>query len=784
MPPDCRTCRYARRMATSAVGTLPPSPGPAAGGSRYRILIGQQPELDGDEVIRAETPSNLYHHREALSPGRWFWRVETLGRAGRKRESSPARSFSITDEAAILLLPDPDRLAGEVPPHPRLFLGPEFRAWRTRAREGREPEWDLFVQQVNKALGSPPEPEPDHRVKPGDSWYENVHLKINIPTFRLTHRMLRSAFASLVTEDRRYTDEAIRLAEHLAGWNLDGTTGMKNADQAFREITLALGITFDWTHQALSPALRRQLADTIQRRGEVLHGVLGRRFLTNPFMSHEVTYLNFLLMISCATLGDLPRARDWFNYALPVYYGIMPVWGGDDGGISQGLHYLRLISHHTLLAADAVRSVTDFPIHRKPWLENVGYFFLYFLPPRLQKRYFGKSGPPESPGRVEKRMMERLAAVYRNGCFKWYAERTADDGRESFSSIGGGLEAFLWPPAPVTAEPPASLPGARLFPDVGWVAMHSDLATEDDIMLAFKSSPYGSFSHSQADQNSLVISAGGRPLLIDSGYSNEEDEHKAGYAIQTRAHNCVLVNGAGQRVHDWSASGTIVHFADQKWLSYACGDATAAYGGTVRTALRHVLHLKPRFFIVADEIRCTTDSRFQLLWHSLAPFDLEEDADGGGTVAATRNGPWEASLHTLWPARLNTRQGNDWGGIPPRRIPQEEIHEEWQLTLETVEQSRAGAFLTIIGIGREDWPTPMVSRVEADGCAAGVISHGGPHGGRIQAALQRDGRLWGHQHRCRDLPAAPERKRKVELLHCRRDPLSVPRHRTTGPGPG
>ncbi len=115
---------------------------------------------------------------------------------------------------------------------------------------------------------------------------------------------------------------------------------------------------------------------------------------------------------------------------------------------------------------------------------------------------------------------------------------------------------------------------------------------------------------------------------------------------------------------------------------------------------------------------------FQLLWHSLAPFGLEEDADGGGTVAATRNGPWEASLHTLWPARLNTRQGNDWGGIPPRRIPQEEIHEEWQLTLETVEQSRAGAFLTIIGIGREDWPTPMVSRVEADGCAAGVISHG------------------------------------------------------------
>ena len=60
-------------------------------------------------------------------------------------------------------------------------------------------------------------------------------------------------------------------------------------------------------------------------------------------------------------------------------------------------------------------------------------------------------------------------------------------------------------------------------------------------MLQFKSSRFGSFNHSHADQNSFILSAFGRPLLIDSGYYPwYGSPHDVGWTRQTIAHNALL----------------------------------------------------------------------------------------------------------------------------------------------------------------------------------------------------------------------------------------------------
>ena len=57
-------------------------------------------------------------------------------------------------------------------------------------------------------------------------------------------------------------------------------------------------------------------------------------------------------------------------------------------------------------------------------------------------------------------------------------------------------------------EPPTKLDGSRFFADIGWVTMHSALGdAEEDVWALFKSSRFGSFSHSHADQNAIINSA-------------------------------------------------------------------------------------------------------------------------------------------------------------------------------------------------------------------------------------------------------------------------------------
>ena len=59
------------------------------------------------------------------------------------------------------------------------------------------------------------------------------------------------------------------------------------------------------------------------------------------------------------------------------------------------------------------------------------------------------------------------------------------------------------------------MPSAALFRGIGWAGLHSALDNpQRDTFFLFKSSPFGSVSHSHADQNSFAIMKGGRALAI------------------------------------------------------------------------------------------------------------------------------------------------------------------------------------------------------------------------------------------------------------------------------
>ena len=684
----------------------------------YRIRIRKQGE--NNPVVDKLIPYNFFIPDQILPPGDVLWQYDSLDVDGKIISTSHTRQmlFHLPEEAKVLLIENFRDIACLIKPHPRVFIEHSIEKFRHRVTHTDTEAWLRFLQKIERSIDAPLEPEPIAIAQAGDNWTNFIHPRLNVPTFRLAHRMLRFAFAYLVTQEHRFSKQAVRIAQHLANWDIKGATSIEKADQAFRMIALALSINYDWTQDAMSPEIRHAQLRAIETRTSILFRVTSKLLTKNPYDSHAVTYMNFLVMIACATVGDIPAAVDWFEFSLGGYFSFMPVWGDKNGGVSQGLVYWPLIAYPMLLAADAIKSTTGIEVYQyKSWLKRTGYVALYFLPPHIKERYFGKQGRL-SPGRAEMRIMERLAAAYDNGWFRWYSLKVNDDKQESFFSLGG-VERFWWDTSDVKPKPPDDLQQSYYLSDVGWVTMHTSLGKDDDIMLSFKSSPYGSVSHSQGDQNSLVLYAGGWPLLIDSGYSHESSEHRSKFAITTRAHNTVLINGIGQRLLDLSAKGQITDFIDTAEFSYTSGEAGDAYKIPDVRFRRHILHVKNDYFIVFDELSSEEPATYDLLWHSYHPFSWAQKK--GGMFLETYNGPWSTTIDILCQDKLLINQSDNWDGYLPPLLGPMPVQQQWHLRLSTSRKCKTQRFLSVIQAkSRDGLPFP-IKRVKLDGASIRTV---------------------------------------------------------------
>jgi hypothetical protein len=134
-----------------------------------------------------------------------------------------------------------------------------------------------------------------------------------------------------------------------------------------------------------------------------------------------------------------------------------------------------------------------------------------------------------------------------------------------------------------------------------------------------------------ADQNTVNIAYGGKPLFFNSGYKvSMGDKHSIEWYKATQGHNGILINGQGQ---DQSSAGWgfIERFISGDNVSYALGEAAPAYNhganaGLVKTFKRHLLmiHSLP-IIIIYDELEVAEESTYSWLFHSYKKIAHESD---------------------------------------------------------------------------------------------------------------------------------------------------------------
>ncbi|MDH7569922.1 MAG: DUF4962 domain-containing protein, partial [Armatimonadota bacterium] len=672
----------------------------------YTLQLSPSPRFEEETTQTFEgLRLNLHNPPRRLQPGTWYWRWRAVSASGEVSGWSRSRTFQMGPEAFTFEVPPLPELAKRIPAdHPRLFATKQTLAqFRARRLGPARTVWESLESSARRAIGAPlpAEPEPYKDGKWEVTQWRNIW---NIGE-QAADQMERQAFAYLVSGDRAFADEARRWMLHVCSWNPAGTTSHQYNDMASRPILYKMARAYDWVSDTLSPEERARVLEVLRiRGGELFQMLQARRLEERPFDSHLISALEFMGEVALALYGDLPEARTWFEYAIPLHLAIFPPWGGEDGGWSQGVSYWKWSTYSALLYADALRSALGLDVFQKPWYRATGFFKLYCHPPYSRMSAFGDHSdvPPDATDRAN---MERLGSVYKEGAFKWYAARVP--------GTIGGIAGYLWNGDDTPARPPADLPPSRLFADVGIAALHTRLwDAANNVTLLLKSSPYGSYNHGYAEQNNFVLDAFGEPLVISSGYYPwYMSPHHKEWTHQTKAQNCLLVDGKGQPLQDKKAVGRIAAFHAGEGYDYVVGDASAAYPGSLHRCLRRVLFLRPTLFVMLDDAAAPAPASFQWMLHSLE----EMAVDQVRRAAVIRRGSARLSVRWLEPARLTFSQTDQFPVAPEER----EAHKpnQWHLTVSTMDRAETVRFLTLLAPYRvgEEGRVPPAERLAAPG---------------------------------------------------------------------
>lgn len=507
----------------------------------------------------------------------------------------------------------------------------------------------------------------------------------------------------IVTGEDKYLAKAKEYLLRACQWHLapdwksgpvPGATDIYYNDEGNFRLWRKLPLVYDQLRDQLTPAERNRVLAHFRERGRRTiqwikdqgHIALTRRnSIADTPSSHPIRFMPMAGIAALALWDDLPEAHDWWAFAYTFYRDQFTPWGGDDGGWGEGVAYWRGTIEHAFFQ-DALLAIGDPLAYASPFWKNTGYFALYNVQPYLATSF----GDLPNAGKFDlepatAEYLLHLARVEQDGFLRAYAE-TQTDPRPRPSDKGLGKMDRNYP---TTAEflvrnfissglplPPAkslsALPQSRWFKDVGWVAMHSALGdAANDIQVTFVSSPYGSFSHSHAQQNAFVLNAYGEGLAIKSGFREwHNSPHHNGWVRQTKSMNALLIDGEGQKIQSPEATGEITRFESTPRYVWTTGDATEAYAtlqsdGRVKSVTRDLVFIDSRYLIVRDVVKLANPGRITWLLHTERPLTWTEKP----ATAFTVNGHAALTVKLIAPYAWDARVTDEFPvPVDPRYV--------------------------------------------------------------------------------------------------------------------
>lgn len=575
----------------------------------------------GGSPTKVVVDRNWYLPSKALALGNYTWRVRPTGSS----DWSSPRTFSITSKSNLFEVPDNATLRARITSKARPRSLPSsftpYSTWSSAKKLELDPYVSRMTNEIKLQINALPTLN-DSRwpiviTSPLTAAMASQQTDIRQRINEASRQLEAAAVMWRMKRDPLFLNEALRKGDEMAGLNPSGPTSYANQDQATRQISVSLIKAIDILGSDLDSTRKAKWLNTVKIRAEEMYRNLAGdngRLDQYPFDSHGNTSLIFLTLISTLALGDIPEAQKWFDFSFRAYANAPSPWSGPEGGFANGTAYAEYAAGYLVALWDPLSQASGVNFYAKPWALGLLDFATQFTPPGSRVHAFGDGSETKPDTRVwhafGSRMVSPRAA--------WYV-----------SSLGGTEDtlSLLQAPYPMpvkstTVKSPPS--NSAYYPSVGWAAFHSDIGSNSRTSLYFKSSPYGSFNHSHGDQNGILLSVAGQPLLVKAGwYDWYGSPYWTDWYHQTRSQNGITFDGGkGQAVTGYreqlQRNGKITGFSAQASYDYVEGDATAAYGGQLTMAKRQVWHLRNagNAMLVRDRLASTVARTYEWNMHT------------------------------------------------------------------------------------------------------------------------------------------------------------------------
>jgi hypothetical protein len=637
-----------------------------------------QKEIDNDPVHLPD---------KVLEPGTYEWDVIALDENRKSFANRGKKKFTILENAIKLPWIDPDTLLNQVhQEHPRiLYPKAKLSEIRSSLQSTRRRSWQGCLAAAEKALHTSVPKFPEYHLIE-DRTKSRLAYVDYFRYFRgfINGALMDLSLAFLLAEENKYAEAAKRILLEVASWPTDDddvtSVSAKWGDEAGLSFAKCAHKVYDWLYPALSTEEKKLVFKMCEDRAWQVYRRLKERknYLTYPGESHDGRLIAYLSDMAIALAHESEGPRIWLEYSLKAMTTFYPHWAGIDGGWAEGTAYGLWYNTYYIPGFMALKYHTGYDLWQRPFFKNLRYFFFYCTALRGKIRPFGDSaetgGPGVSGGSGYADLMWLHAHQYKDPNIGWWVNQIKG------WNGSRGETALLFEDNP-PAKKPTNMPNSKVFNSIGWAGLHSDITDPDnDTCLIFKSSPYGSVSHSHADQNSFAIMKGGKALAIPSGYYGPAygQPHHAKWTRSTKANNCILVNGEGQVIRE-------------------AKDAAAAYMGNMKKFIRHILFLRPGIFLLLDELEAPQNSKFQWMLHAFDKMLLKDSK----ILSRRDNTSLEINLHC--PLGLTIKQTDQFDTPFNEGIPEEyhgEKKNQWHITAETRDMANKtiiAAFMVVTG---------------------------------------------------------------------------------------
>lgn len=570
--PLASDCRYMTAPAKSAT---------------YKVRFSADSLMERD-VTEKDTKWPFYNPGP-MAPGKYFWQHAYVGADG-NAAWSPVFSFEV-DSTEKFCPPSYGEMITKLPAeHPRVYAdGSQLSKIRSRAGS---PDAEAIISRADKALKAPKKSPDDIKVdmakglktKSAISQMKTRESRRIIDREEQAVDVLMKAY--LLTGDDKYASEAVKRVNAMLTWvNHPNVVGDFNAATFMNVFSMA----YDLLNDQFTDAEKEKLMSAIGESGSKMYKHYSNH-LENHIADNHVWQMTLRIFSLGAftAYGHIPEAKEWTEYAYNVWLARFPGLNSD-GAWHNGDSYCN-VNIRTLIEVPYFYSrVSGYDFFSDPWYTNNVMYRVYNQPPFSHTGGNGSAHlEKNSPSGATIGYLDALAKLTGNSYAADYVRRSTAKQpkimqKDAVAKASGLAWWRLQNDLPLPEGPGIeNLPTGYVFPESGLAFFSNKLGKpQNNNMLSFRSSPYGSTSHALANQNAFNTFFGGDPIFYSSGHHTSFCDRHAMYCERgTRAHNTILVDGIGQRIGVEGYGWIPRHYVGNR-LGYVLGDASTAYGPVV-----------------------------------------------------------------------------------------------------------------------------------------------------------------------------------------------------------